>query len=188
MDYKTQIKQLNKGKEEMAKETTDLKNENKAEEGGKVDVSKQSDIWREENRKNKVDWKSIPEQQQEKMEKGITKVVQTNENQVGDIAEKRKKGIIICEIKEVNITLYIKRVRKKIKEMKDILQKLDDEDEETKFKDEIEGITILGKYEIEETRPMRVTLESQAKTEKILTRTFVLKRMRWTKMYLSKEI
>lgn len=56
--------------------------------------------------------------------------------------------------------------RTEMKMLKDILQKLHD-DEKTKFEKEIKDVTRVGKYEIQVTRPMNVTLKSQAVTEEI---------------------
>lgn len=67
--------------------------------------------------------------------------------------------------------------------MKYILQNLKDEDVKMKFKDDIKGIIKLGRYEVEWTRSMRVVIKSQA--DEILTGSYVLTRVRYTKMCLS---
>ena len=78
-------------------------------------------------------------------------------------------------MKEKNITLKFKRDKEKANNVKKILKKLNDE-EETKFDEEIEEIQRMGRYEEGKIRPLKLRLKSQAVTEEILAKAFTLKR------------
>lgn len=113
-------------------------------------------------KKNKVSFKLIPEQQQEQMENGITEVLQTIRKRLETLLIDKKYNHFFHKRNE-DYTAHRGR-REETKVGKDILQGLKDEDDEIKYGDEIEGITIMGKYEVKGARPMRVTLKFQGTT------------------------
>ena len=90
-------------------------------------------------------------------------------------------------MKEKNITLKFKRDKGEVNNVKEILKKLNDE-EETKF-EEIEEIQRMRRYEEEKTRLLKLRLKSQAVTEEILARAFTLKRAKeYNEVYIKKSM
>ena len=67
--------------------------------------------------------------------------------------------------------MRIMKEKEETKSIKEILKQLSDEDEDTKFEEEVEEIMRLGPY-IEGVRPIKLRLKSQTATKKILTKTY----------------
>ena len=63
------------------------------------------------------------------------------------------------------------------------------DEEETKFEEEIEEIQRMGCHEEGKTRPLKLRLKSQAVTEEILARAFTLKRAEeYNEVYIKKSM
>ena len=54
----------------------------------------------------------------------------------------------------------------------EILKQLNDEDEETKFEEEVEQVMSLGPYIEGGVRPIKLRIKTQTATEDILVRTY----------------
>ena len=92
------------------------------------------------------------------------------------IAEK-KKHVIIFGMKEKDITYKPKREKEELKSVKDLLEKLNDEERHS-LEEEVEEIHRLGPYREGRTRPIKLLLRSQQATEEVLYRTTKLREMR----------
>ena len=68
--------------------------------------------------------------------------------------------------------MRIKTEKQEAKTIKDILKQLNDEDEDTKFEEEVMP---LGPYIEGGVRPIKLRLKTQTATEDILTRTYQLR-------------
>ena len=77
-------------------------------------------------------------------------------------------------MKEKNITLKFKRDKEEANNVKEVLKKLNDE-EETKFEEEIEEIQRMRRYEEGKTRPLKLRLKSQAVTRNFGQRIYIKK-------------
>ena len=84
--------------------------------------------------------------------------------------------------------MKFKRDKEEANNVKKILKKLNDE-EETKFEEEIEEIQRMGCYGEGKTSPLKLRLKSQAITEEILARAFTLKRAEeYNEVYIKKSM
>ena len=74
---------------------------------------------------------------------------------------------MIYEFKEKVINMRIKR-KKETKCIKEILKQLNDEEENTKFEEEVEEVMRLGPYIEGGVRPIKLRPKTQTATEEIL--------------------
>ena len=119
--------------------------------------------WKEEKEKDKITFKEIFEQQEMeskvRMKKEVIKVLKTNENIVRDATEK-KKNVMIYGLKKKVIPMRTKRKKEETKCIKEILKQLNDEDENTKFEEEVEQVMRLGPYIEVGVRPIKLRLKT----------------------------
>ena len=80
----------------------------------------------------------------------------------------------------------VQREKEETKCIKEILKQLNDEDENTKFEQEVEEVMRLGPY-IEGVRPIKLRLKTQTATEEILVRTYKLRNIAEYKDVLIKK-
>ncbi len=147
-----------------------VKGEKRVREGD-MDEMKGGKI--KKNDKANLDFKEIIEKhlknKNEDVEKEVVKALKNNEDLVRDAAGK-KKNVIVYGIKEKNITCKLKRDKEETKTEKDLLKKLNDEDD-IKFKEEVDEVVLLGLYLQVKTRHMKIRLKLQQAAEEILERT-----------------
>ena len=62
-----------------------------------------------------------------------------------------------------------------MKKLKEILKQVNDENEDTKFEEEVEEAMRLGPYTEDGVRPVNIRLNTQIATKEILARTYQLK-------------
>ena len=148
-------------------------NEDMVKSEVKVQLRKQVNSWKEEEREQqKVDMREIIMRQQiehdENMEKKVVRILKEKENIIRDTVQK-KMCVIVFGDKEKDLPLKATRQREELKRAKEIIASVVEEGEDTM--EQVEEVYRLGKYMRNGARPMRIRFSTQVAAATVLART-----------------